>query len=336
MDLVRTRLFRHVAIVLLTCFSFSAVAISQMSGASSEDTLPSVPADQARQNLIVFVQPDYPPLAKAARIAGIVHASIDIDENGSVKNLKLISGHPMLAPAALVAIRKWKYKPFEVGGKPAAVRTEVHVSIPENINQSDIDKERKFQDAFWPNERAGREALKNGDLSTAETKFSLARSAAEERGDEKWLELADTLSEIAALRVAQNNLAEAVQLYRQSLAVHLKHQRPDEAEVAGTEESLGILYLRARIPEKAEPLLLQSANSYEARIQEISMPEAKSSYGQSLALDYFGLSQIAVASGRAEESVAWCAKAVSYAEKWSRPADKDVIIQRCGSSSQSK
>lgn len=318
------------SVVVALCILLGATVHAQA------NDLPSIAPDKAKENLLTFVQPDYPPLAKAAQIEGIVRTSIDIDETGSVKNLKLISGHPMLAPAALEAIRKWKYKPFEIDGKPATVRTEVQVSIPEGINQSDIDKERTFQEAYWPNERAGRDALKNGDLSTAETKLSQARSAAEQRGDAKWLELADSLSALAMLKVAQNNLSGAEQLYEQSLAAHLKHQRPDEAEVAGVQEAPGLLFMREGQPGKAEPLFLESASSYEARIQEISMPEARADYGQSLALEYFGLSQIAAAEGRGQESDARCAKAVSYAEKWSRSADRDIIVAHCGRSSRSK
>jgi hypothetical protein len=102
-----------------------------------------------------------------------------INETGNVKNLTLISGH-MLAPSALQAIKKWKYKPFQVDGKTAAVQAEVEVSVPENITQSDIEKEGNFQEAYGPNERAGREALGKCNLATAEAKLLIARAAAEE------------------------------------------------------------------------------------------------------------------------------------------------------------
>lgn len=310
--------------------------MGQAQSPAEQDKLPSIPPDKAKENLITSVNPEYPPLAKVARIMGIVHASIEVDPTGNVKNVKLISGHPMLAPAALEAIRKWKYKPFEVDGKAAAVRVDVQVSIPEDLKQSDIDRERKFQDTYWPNERAGREALKKGDFAQAETKLLLARSAAEERADDKWLELAGTISALATLKVAQNDFVGAEQLYKQSLDVHLKHQRADEAEVAGVQESLGILYVRSGQTQKAESLLTQSASSYEARIKEISTPEAKAGYGRSLALEYFGLSQIALADGRTREARDLCERAVSYAEEWSSSSDKETIRSHCGISSQTK
>jgi outer membrane biosynthesis protein TonB len=50
----------------------------------------------------------------------------------------------MLAPAALAAVRKWKYRPFEVDGRPARVQTEVEVNIPEHVDEDDLARERKF------------------------------------------------------------------------------------------------------------------------------------------------------------------------------------------------
>jgi TonB family protein len=322
-----------IAILLMSCVWLNTAVPAQSQGASNQLNLTTIPPDKAKENLVTFIQPDYPPLAKAAGIAGIIHVSFEVDETGSVKNLKLISGHPMLAPAALAAIRKWKYKPFEVDGKSAAVQTEVEVSIPENISQADIDKERKFQDVYWPSERAGREAMKKGDFVTAESKLLVAKSAAEERGDQKWLELADTLSVLGTVKLQQNRFQEAEQFYKDSLTIHEKHQRPDEAEVAGVQEQLGLLYMRAGQPEKAEPFLQKSVQSYEARIEQTSMPEAKAGYGQSLALGYFGLSQIARANGRLQEFHDRCGRALNYADKWSSAADKEVIVSNCAGSS---
>lgn len=319
-------------VLLASLLSLSPAVMGQSQNTPNQEDLPNIPLEKAKENLVTFVQPDYPPLAKVAQIKGIVRVSIEIDEGGSVRNVRLISGHPMLAPAALQAIRKWRYKPFSANGKPVAVRTEIEISIPEKIDQTDVDNERKFQDTYWPNERAGREAMKNRDFATAEAKLNIARAAAEERGDSKWLELADVLSMLGSVKSQQNRFDEAETSYQDSLAIHEKHQRPDEAEVAGVQEQLGILYIRSGHPEKAETFLEESVHSYEARIEQVSMPEAKASYGQSLALGYFGLSQIAKADGRFQEFHDRCKRAVSYAEKWSSVSDKNVIVGNCNSS----
>jgi TonB family protein len=308
-----------------------AVGVVQAQNPAEPSDFPNIPPDKARQNLASSVQPDYPPLAKAARIAGIVHASIVIDETGSVKNVKLISGHPMLAPAALEAIRKWKYKPFRVAGKSSSVQTEVQVSIPENITQSDIDQERKFQDSYWANERAGREAFKKGDLATAEIKLRSARSAAEERGDVKWLELADVISMLAETKEGQKDYPEAENLLVESLAIHQKHQRADEAEVAGAEFSLAALYVQTQRPSEAEPLLLDCARIWELRIAEAPMPEARASYGWHLALSYFAAARIAAESDRPVEAQSRCQKAINVAEQWPNENYMNAVRSGCDS-----
>jgi protein TonB len=73
------------------------------------------------------VQPNYPPLAKAARIQGHVLLQAEISKEGTIQNLQLISGHPMLAPAAIEAVKQWRYKPYLLNGEPVAVETQVDV-----------------------------------------------------------------------------------------------------------------------------------------------------------------------------------------------------------------
>ena len=77
--------------------------------------------------LIRKVQPSYPPLAKAARIQGHVLLQAEISKDGTIQNLQLISGHPMLAPAAIEAVKQWRYKPYLLNGEPVAVETQVDV-----------------------------------------------------------------------------------------------------------------------------------------------------------------------------------------------------------------
>ena len=82
------------------------------------------------QGLIVRrVQPNYPPLARQARISGKVVLQAMISKDGNIENLQLISGHPMLAPAAIEAVKQWKYKPYLLNGEPVEVETQVEVNF---------------------------------------------------------------------------------------------------------------------------------------------------------------------------------------------------------------
>lgn len=73
--------------------------------------------------------PDYPPLARQARIQGVVRLQVVISADGSVANIQLRSGHPLLVPAATEAVKTWRYQPTYLNGVPVAVLTEVDVNF---------------------------------------------------------------------------------------------------------------------------------------------------------------------------------------------------------------
>lgn len=79
--------------------------------------------------LVKRVQPNYPPLARQARIQGTVVLQAQISKSGDIENLQLISGHPMLAPAAIEAVKQWKYRPYLLNGEPVEVETQVQVNF---------------------------------------------------------------------------------------------------------------------------------------------------------------------------------------------------------------
>jgi periplasmic protein TonB len=79
--------------------------------------------------LVKRIQPNYPPLARQARIQGTVVLHAVISKDGSIENLTLVSGHPMLAPAAIDAVKQWRYKPYLLNGEPVEVDTEVQVNF---------------------------------------------------------------------------------------------------------------------------------------------------------------------------------------------------------------
>jgi periplasmic protein TonB len=80
-------------------------------------------------SLIQKIEPKYPPLAQGARIAGQVLLRAIIGKGGDIKELELLSGHPMLAPAAIAAVRQWHYRPFLLNGEPIEVETTVIVTF---------------------------------------------------------------------------------------------------------------------------------------------------------------------------------------------------------------
>jgi TonB family protein len=79
--------------------------------------------------LIHKVAPAYPVQAVPLRLAGDVVLQAIIAENGSVQDLKVVRGHPMLTTAALDAVRQWRYSPYELNGKPVAMKTTITINF---------------------------------------------------------------------------------------------------------------------------------------------------------------------------------------------------------------
>jgi len=80
-------------------------------------------------NLIRQPKPVYPPLAKQARIQGTVRFNALIGKDGTIQNLTLISGHPLLVPSAEEAVKQWLYRPTLLNGEPVEVATVIDVNF---------------------------------------------------------------------------------------------------------------------------------------------------------------------------------------------------------------
>jgi len=77
--------------------------------------------------ILLKTTPVYPPIAKAARQSGTVVLQATISKTGSIENLHVISGPPMLQQAAMDAVRQWRYRPYLLNGEPVEVETTVNV-----------------------------------------------------------------------------------------------------------------------------------------------------------------------------------------------------------------
>jgi len=80
-------------------------------------------------DLVRKTLPVYPPLARSARIQGQVVLQAVISKQGVIENLKLLSGHPMLVPAAIEAVRQWRYRPYVLNNEPVEVETQITVNF---------------------------------------------------------------------------------------------------------------------------------------------------------------------------------------------------------------
>jgi TonB family protein len=105
--------------------------MNQVQPRAAESSVPGairVGGNVQSTKLIQQPRPMYPPEAKAARIQGVVKLAAVIGKDGTVKNLEVISGHPLLVPSALDAVKNWVYQTTLLNGDPVEVQTQIDVN----------------------------------------------------------------------------------------------------------------------------------------------------------------------------------------------------------------
>ncbi len=109
---------------------FRNEAVAQTQAPSADSPAPRMIGGAVMQaNRITIVTPTYPPLAKSARIQGIVKLTVTIAPDGTVRDAQFVSGPPLLVPAAKDAVMQWVYKPTTLNGEAVAVQTDVEVNF---------------------------------------------------------------------------------------------------------------------------------------------------------------------------------------------------------------
>ena len=68
-------------------------------------------------------------MARTARIQGPVVLQAVISKQGTIENLKVVTGHPLLTPAAIDAVRQWRYRPYILNNDPVEVETQITVNF---------------------------------------------------------------------------------------------------------------------------------------------------------------------------------------------------------------
>ena len=121
------------AILLAACSSNRPQALRRAATTKAANQ-PKIMAGVGVRNarLLKYVRPAYPTAARKARLQGIVKLRALITKSGEVREIEVLSGDPALAPAALDAVKQWRYAPTEIGGEPVEVRTGIDVQFTLN------------------------------------------------------------------------------------------------------------------------------------------------------------------------------------------------------------
>ncbi len=83
----------------------------------------------AEANLLHDVAPQYPPEAGRQRIEGMVVLMAVIGKDGAVQDVQVLSGLPLLAQAAIDAVKQWRYKPYLLNGEPVEIDSRITINF---------------------------------------------------------------------------------------------------------------------------------------------------------------------------------------------------------------
>jgi TonB family protein len=103
-------------------------AVEQAASVTPERVVALSPA-AAENSLIHRVEPDYPEEARNRQLQGAVVLDIHIGQDGTVQETKVVSGEPLLADAAMAAVRQWRFQPRSVDGEPVEMQTRVTLNF---------------------------------------------------------------------------------------------------------------------------------------------------------------------------------------------------------------
>lgn len=117
-----TRFHRAAAVAALALTTFGMAAVSA-------NAFPMFAEEKVNPKIIKKTTPAYPPLAKEAKVQGMVVMEVRIGKDGTVGNIEALSGHPLLRQAAIDAVRTWEFEPGRKNGVPVEVATTIEVNF---------------------------------------------------------------------------------------------------------------------------------------------------------------------------------------------------------------
>ncbi len=253
---------------------------------------------EAESHILQRVAPTIPPLAKAARIGGKVKLHIIVSPTGEVSSVNVVNGHPMLVPAAVEAVRKWRYKPFTDKNVAVAVAADVEMDFPGGMSES----ESAVRNKFFPMENQCRSLINKGHYLDAEMKCRQAVELSNQLPKEVVLERSSARALLANSLFLQRRVTEAIPIYEEALQLDKGCLKPNDADLATDYQNLGRAYGVIGALTKADTLYAPSISTFEAAID--NLPDMRENYTRRLkrALnEYAQLKDAQGQSGAAEE-----------------------------------
>ena len=270
---------------------------------------------EGTQHLLPHAEPFYPPIAKAAHVQGSVLLHADVDERGAVTKVEVIGGPPMLRAAAMDAVKQWKYKPFEVDGKPAAVRVVVSVPFSLGIPTSLESSDNAIGQAYFPKADECRAANAAGHWTDAVKACGDLVVIADRFPDPslRMNEIRGAHQDYGEALAFSGDLPRALGEFHKTTEVAEKSLTSKDAEYGSAYYWLAFAEHASKMQSEAERDYIKAEDSYRKAIE--NLPDMKQIYSRYLAHTLAYHSILALQTGHEDQARAMQAEALKLDPK---------------------
>ncbi len=232
-------------------------------------------AEESEKLLVEKIEPPYPAIARAARAQGVVRVEATVGGDGTVLAARAISGHPLLQASAVSTVKKYRYKPHTVGGKPVAFITNAFVTYsldgkpaPSRSEAVYVQQDEIARQYFETSERC-RAALKKEDWKAAEKPCQAGVPLAEKLADGRELEKMGAYEMYGHVLLRTERPREALDYYQRAREVVAVRLDDKNAEMARLYGNIAIAHHALRELDKAREFYRRSERSFQLSIEHI-------------------------------------------------------------------
>jgi TonB family protein len=242
----------------------------------------TVPFDEAVRAIVSKVQPDIPPLAKQMHIQGTVRIEVCVSQTGEVFSLTPMGGSPLLVPAALEAVKKWRFQPRMKGDSTVPFKTVVEMPFSLGSTPAEIQDEERASSQYFEAEgrcRASLEAHKLNDAAKhCQKSIDLADRLPMERANERRLAYSFT----GQAFFEQRKFDTALGFYQHELDIAVRSLKPDEAELAYAHHDVALAFHAMGDTKQAQGHYEQAEAILQLAREHIGLAELKPKYAKTM------------------------------------------------------
>ncbi len=244
--------------------------------------------EEAEKLAIEKLAPRYPKIAESTKLQGTVKLSVSVSRTGVVVSVKSLSGHPFLIGAATEAVRKRRYKPYELNGQPTGFVTEVEIKFSAGIPDDEYELELENSRQYFQEQEKCVSLLRKQEYVEAETTCKAAVSIADRLPAHRGLEISGAYSNVGQVMMGLRRFQDALTYFTRSYEIGKTVLTENDAETAYAYINLGLANhllgkfdIAVKYYDKAEAILRQA-------YKKIDMEDARRSYVRAIkaALSY--------------------------------------------------